>query len=539
MATIEMALAMFVAVAAFGAIARWLPLPLPIILTAGGALLSFVPGFASVRLDPDIFFLLFVPPLLFSDGWLFPKREFLSYLRPILLLAFGLVAATVVVVGYLMHWLIPSLPLAAAFALGAIVSPTDAVATAAVTERLPLPSRVTHVVNGESLINDASGLVAFKFAVAAVATGAFSWLQAGGELVLLAGGGALAGAAVAAVIGAMRIRLIRFCVDDPTIQTIISLLTPYAAYLVAERLHVSGVLAAVTAGLYAGWHDTKHLTVATRRHAWEVWQMLMYVFNSLAFLLLGLQLRSVVANLTERSWPELAGYAFALYATITVLRILWVYPGAYLPLLLSRRIREREGWHNPRAIFLVGWAGLRGSVTLAAALSLPFVQADGTSFPARDLIVFLAAATIVLTLLINGLTLPVVIRTLKLRADGGAESEERAARLSVSQAASNALRSALPALKRAEEIAFANRLIADYEARLSRHSANGPRRADLDNLAATERRLHLAALGAERAELHALRDSEVINEQTLRAIEAEIDHAETLVAGVPRGGHGG
>jgi CPA1 family monovalent cation:H+ antiporter len=267
--------------------------------------------------------------------------------------------------------------------------------------------------------------------------------------------------------------------------------------------------------------------------------MLMYVFNSLAFLLLGLQLRSVVANLTERSWPELAGYVFALYATITVLRILWVYPGAYLPLILSRRIREREGWHNPRAIFLVGWAGLRGSVTLAAALSLPFVQTDGTSFPARDLIVFLAASTIVLTLLINGLTLPVVIRTLKLRADGGADREERAARLSVSQAASNALRSALPALQRAEEIAFANRLIADYEAKLSRHAANGPRRADLDNLAATERRLRLAALGAERAELHALRDSEVINEQTLRAIEVEIDHAETLVAGVPRGGHGG
>src|SRR6266850_1797695 len=177
MAQIEMALALFVAVAAFGALARWVPVPLPIILTAGGAGLSFIPSFANIRLDPDIFFLLFVPPLLFSDGWLFPKREFVSYLRPILLLAFGLVAATVVV-GYLMHWLLPSLPLAAAFALGAIVSPTDAVATAAVTERLPLPSRVTHVVNGESLINDASGLVAFKFAVAAAATGTFSLIDA-------------------------------------------------------------------------------------------------------------------------------------------------------------------------------------------------------------------------------------------------------------------------------------------------------------------------------------------------------------------------
>jgi len=200
---------------------------------------------------------------------------------------------------------------------------------------------------------------------------------------------------------------------------------------------------------------------------------------------------------------------------------------------LSRRIREREGWHNPRAIFLVGWAGLRGSVTLAAALSLPLTLANGAPFPGRDLIIFLAASTIVLTLLINGLTLPFIIRFLNLRADGGAEREERAARLTVAQAASNAVRGALPELARAEEIAFAHRLIADYESRMNRHAANGPRRAELEHVAAVEKRLRLAALDAERAELQALWDSEVINEHTLRAIEAEIDHAETLVAGVP------
>jgi len=536
---IELALGLFVAVAAFGALSKWVPLPLPILLTAGGALLSFIPRFTGVRLDPDIFFLLFVPPLLFSDGWLFPKREFLSYLRPILLLAFGLVAATVVVVGYLMHWLIPSLPLAAAFALGAIVSPTDAVATASVTERLPLPSRVTHIINGESLINDASGLVAFKFAVAAAATGAFSLQDAGMQLVLVAGGGALAGGAVAAAIGLLRTRLTRYCVDDPTIQTIISLLTPYAAWLVAERLQVSGVLAAVTAGLYAGWHDTRHLSVGTRRHSWEVWAMVLYLFNALAFLLLGLQLKGVVtAILAERTWAELAAYALALYATLTVLRLLWVYPGTYLPHLLSSRVRAREALPSPRAVFLVGWAGLRGSVTLAAALSLPLTLEGNTPFPGRDLILFLAASTIVLTLTLNGLTLPAIIRALKLRGDGGAEREERAARLSVAQAATDALRRTLPALQRAEERSFAQRLIADYESRLNRHAANGPRRADLEHLALTERRLRLSALTAEREELHALRDAQVINEQTLRAIEAEIDHAETLVAGVPRGGHG-
>ncbi|HEX9301858.1 MAG TPA: Na+/H+ antiporter [Casimicrobiaceae bacterium] len=537
METVELGLALFLAVAAMGALARWTPLPLPMLLVIGGAALSFVPGLSGVRLDPDVFFLLFVPLLLFGDGWQFPKREFVNYLRPILLLALGLVAMTVVVVGYLMHWLIPSLPLAAAFTLGAIVSPTDAVATAAVTARLPLPSRAAHILNGESLINDASGLVAFKFAVAAVATGAFSWIGAGEALVLLAGGGALVGLAVAAVIGELRVRLVRFCVDDPTIQTMVSLLTPYAAYLAAEHLHVSGILAVVAAGLYAGVHDTRHLSVATRRHAWEVWAMLLYVFNGLAFLLLGLQLKSVLEGMRGESWTGLVVYALALFAAITLVRVIWVYPSTYLPLLLSRRIREREGWRDPRAVFLVGWAGIRGSVTLAAALSIPFATATGTAFPDRDLILFLAGTTIVLTLAINGLTLPALIRVLDVRGDRTAEREERAARLAVSQAAANAVRIEIARLKRPEEIAFAERLIADYDAKLHRHSANGPRRQDLDNVAAAERRLKLTALAAERAELHSLRDTLVINEQTLRAIEAEIDHAETLVVGVPRAGH--
>jgi len=535
--TVELGLALFLAVAAIGALARWTPLPLPMLLVIGGAALSFVTGLSEVELEPDVFFLLFVPLLLFGDGWQFPKREFVSYLRPILLLALGLVAATVVVVGYLMHWLIPSLPLAAAFALGAIVSPTDAVATEAVTARLPLPSRAMYILNGESLINDASGLVAFKFAIAAVATGAFSWLEAGTSLVLLAGGGTLAGLAVAALIGEVRIRLMRYCVDDPTIQTMLSLLTPYAAYLVAERLSVSGILAVVAAGFYAGMHDTKHLSVATRRHAWEVWAMLLYVFNGLAFLLLGLQLKGVLEHMQGESSASLAFYALAVWAAVTVVRLAWVYPGTYLPLILSRRIREREGWRDPRAVFLVGWAGIRGSVTLAAALSIPFMTSPGAPFPGRSLILFLAGTTIVLTLAINGLTLPAFISWLAVRRDGGPDREERAARLAVAQAAANALRVEIPKLGRPEEIAFAERLITDYEARLHRHSANGPRREQLEAVAAVERRLRLAALAAERAELHALHDTLVINEQTLRAVEAEIDHAETLVIGVPSVGH--
>ena len=217
----------------------------------------------------------------------------------------------------------------------------------------------------------------------------------------------------------------------------LSLLTPYAAYLVAERVSVSGILAVVAAGFYAGMHDTKNLSVATRRHAWEVWAMVLYVFNGLAFLLLGLQLKSVLERLPGESWSSLAFYALAVWAAVTLVRLAWVYPATYLP-LLWRRIRDREGWRDPRAVFLVGWAGIRGSVTLAAALSIPFMTSPGTPFPGRSLILFLAGTTIVLTLSINGLTLPAFISWLSLRRDGGADSEERAARLAVAQAAANA-----------------------------------------------------------------------------------------------------
>ncbi|HVO87044.1 MAG TPA: Na+/H+ antiporter [Casimicrobiaceae bacterium] len=537
MDTVQLVLLLSLVVAVIGALAKWLAVPVPILFVAAGAALSFVPQLGAIELDPEVFFFLFVPPLLFADGWLFPKREFFNYLRPILLLAFGLVAATVVAVGYVMHLLIPSLPLAAAFALGAIVSPTDAVATAAVTERLPLPSRTTHILNGESLINDASGLVAFRFAVAAVATGTFSLGKAATELVLVAGGGAVVGLAVGVLISQLRVRLKRFCVDDPTIQTILSLLTPYAAYSAGELMHVSGVLAVVAGGLYAGWHDLKHLSIATRRHSWEVWGMLLYVFNALAFLLLGIELKRVLSASTGAPWPQLLGAALLVYVVVTLVRVIWVYPGAYVPIIVSRTLRAQEGWLNPREVFLVAWSGIRGSVTLAAALSIPRITAVGTPFPERDMLVFLAGSTIVLTLIFNGMTLPLIIRTLGLRPDGTAQREERAARIAITQAGSNAVRTAMSALRRPEEIAYAQRLIDDYDSRSTRHLANGPRRLELEAAAAEQQRLRMTGLRAERAELHALRDQQVINEQTLRAIEAEIDHAESLAAGEPRSGH--
>jgi CPA1 family monovalent cation:H+ antiporter len=534
---VEITLGLLLAVALIAVIAKWVPVPVPLLQVAGGVLLSYTPGLREFLIPPEVFFLLFIPPLLFSDGWLIPKRDLISALRPVLLHAIGLVFLTVLVVGYLMHWLIPDLPLAAAFALGAVISPTDAVAVNAITSKLSIPLRATTVVNGESLINDASGLIAFKFAVAAAVTGAFSWSDALLQFFVVSVGGFALGLAVAWVIGQLRIRLKRFCVVDPTILTVFSLLTPYAAYLAAEKLGLGSILAVVAAGLYAGVHDARHIDAPTRTHAWEVWTMLLFALNGLVFVLLGVQLHSIVAGVSRASVGELTGYALALSATVIGLRVLWVFPAAILPPLLSKRIRDTEGMRSPRLIFLVGWAGIRGSVTMAAALSIPLLTASGARFPGRDLIILLAASVIVVTLLINGLTLPFVIRALNIRGDGIAEREERAARIATAQAAVDALRQLLPTLDRAEETTYAQTLIDRYQSHLHRHSANADRRRHLDSLHESQRRIWLAAVDAERAELMQLRDADEINDEVLRVLQADIDVEEALIVGAARRAH--
>ena len=531
MGIIETTLGLLLAVAIVGALGKWLPVPLPILQVAAGIALSYLPAFGALRISPEIFFLLFIPPLLFADAWIIPKRDLIAVLRPVLLLAIGLVSLTAVAVGFLLHGLVPELPLAAGFALGAAISPTDAVAVSAVTARIRIPTRVTMIVNGESLINDASGLVAFKIAIAAAVTGAFSWREVAPQFFLLSGGGLLLGLAVAWTIGRLRVSLARFCVNDPTIQTVISVLTPFAAYLAAETIGVSGILAVVAAGLYAGADDTRHLDLPTRAHAWEVWRMLTYAFNGLVFLLLGVQLHSVIAAIPRASALGLMLLALAIAAVVIGLRILWVFPAAYLPLLLSRRIREHEGIHNPRSVFLVGWAGIRGSVTLAAALSIPLSTASGTPFPYRELIILLAASVIVITLLVNALTLPWLVRWLGIRGDGVAEREERAARLATAQAAAATIRQQLPRLSDPSERAYANGLIEEYERRILHHSANAQRRVHVDSVREAERQLRLAALRAERDELMQLRETDVINDEVLRTIQSDLDHAESLLAG--------
>ncbi len=522
---IETSLALIFAVALVGAAARRVPVPLPILLILAGIALSFVPLLSEIALDPSIFFMLFIPPLLFGDGWQFPKREFALYRYSILMLAFGLVFATTLIVGYVVHWLIPSIPLAAAFALGAVVSPTDAVAVSEVTRKLKLPTRMSAVLSGESLINDASGLVAFKFAVAAVVTGTFSLADATLTFILISGGGAVAGLVVAFAIQWLRLQLQRRGMEDPAVQIALSLLTPFAAYLAAEAVQVSGILAVVAAGVYAGIDDNKHMTLETRMKAWSVWEIVLFLFNGLVFVLLGLQLPGVVSRIEGYAWTELLFDALVVCVSVVLVRMIWIFPGSYVSLWLNRLHFPHLTKPSPRALLIAGWAGIRGAVTLAGALSLP-LMAGANYFPARDLLIFLATSVIVFTLVVNGLTLPLLIRRMRITDGGTMIREERRARVAVSQAAIDVLTAQLQHQEKITDREFTNALIGEYTLRIQNADDNARADAGVANRIAAQRAMRLYALAAERKTLHALRDAHKINEQTLFAIQRELDFRE-------------
>lgn len=532
MGTLQHVLAMILAVTLIGALGRCLPIPLPLLLVGGGVALSVIPGFEQIELEPEIFFALFIPPLLFADSWLLPKREFFQLRYSIMLHAFGLVFATVFAVGYGVHLLIPSLPLAACFALGAVVSPTDAVAVAALTEKVRLPHRSANVLAGESLINDASGLVAFKFAVAAVLTGSFSFEQAAVSFVTLSVGGLLTGLTIAGGIQWVRRSLVRHGLRDPSVSVALSVLTPFAAYMVGEQLfHFSGILAVVAAGFYAGVHDHKHMETDIRLHASNVWIMLLFVFNGLVFLLLGLQLRSVFEAISDYDWHELLYYALAVSGMVIAVRLLWIFPFSRVSTWLMRL-------HDPtvvappwRNVFITGWAGIRGAVTLAGALSIPLMAGE-EPFPGRHLLIFLATSVIIATLLINGLTLPLFVRLFRVQAGDIVERETQVARVATTEAAIKTLMELSTTAEISEEQRFfLLRLIEEYEHRLLHYAF-----PDTERGQQASTRLHyessvrLKALAAERQELQRLRRVGAINDETLRALQSDIDYVQTSLS---------
>src|SRR6267154_3568893 len=388
MGVAEIFVGLLVAVAVLALVARKLTVPYPILFVIGGLLLGLIPKLPKVRLDPELVFLFFLPPLLFPAALFTSWRDFRVNLRPISLLAIGLVLFTTVAVALLAHYFM-ELPLAAGFVLGAIISPPDAIAATAIADRLKVPRRIVTILEGESLVNDATALVAYRFAVVAVVTGSFSLAHAGGQFFIVGIGGILIGLAVGWLAEQFHKR-----VDDAPIEITVSLLTPFVAYLAAERLGVSGVLAVVAAGLYLGWRMPELLTFKTRLQGGPVWEMVEFLLNGFVFILIGLQLPAVLGALSGNSSPihRLVWYALLISLTVILIRIIWVFPATYLPRLIFKKMCKHDPYPNWRHVTIVSWTGMRGVVSLAAALALP------DNFPVRDLILFLTFMVILATL---------------------------------------------------------------------------------------------------------------------------------------------
>ncbi len=518
----EIFVGLLLAVAVLGLIARKIGIPEPILFVVGGLILGLVPQLPKVRLDPELVFIFFLPPLLFPAAIFTSWRDFRRNLRTISLLAVGLVLFTMVAVACFAHWVM-GLPLAAGFVLGAIVAPPDAVAAAAIAERLRVPRRIITILEGESMVNDATALVAYRFAVTAVATGSFSLAHASGQFVLVGVGGIAIGLAIGWLAEQFHKR-----VDDAPIEITVSLLTPFAAYLAAERAGVSGVLAVVAAGLYLGRRTPELLSFQTRLQAGPVWAMVQFLLNGLVFILIGLQFPQVIDALSGNaiSIPRLVLYAVHISVTIILIRILWVFPAAYLPRFLSKELRKRDPYPAWQHVAIVSWTGTRGFVSLAAALALPFTIRQGLPFPGRNLILFLTFIVILVTLVLQGLSLPYIIRILGITDDGSVEKEELEARLKANQAA----------LARLNEIAehdpakadVLNRLRIEYEDHIRQLEGAEPKSAGTSiRLFSSEyERLSHQALLQERRTILELRNRGVISDEVLRRIQRDIDLAE-------------
>src|SRR5215469_8259069 len=381
---VEIFVGMLLVVAALALLARKLHIPYPILFVIGGLLLGFVPGIPRVHLNPELVFVFFLPPLLYPAALFTSWRDLRMNIRPILLLALGLVLATTICIALLAHHFF-GLPLAAGFLLGAIVSPPDAIAATAIAEHLRVPRRIVTILEGESLVNDASALVAYRFGVAAVVTGSFSLAHASLKFFVVAFGGILIGL----IIGWLAEQFHRRVVDPP-IEITVSLLTPFAAYLPAEALGVSGVLSVVTAGLYLGWRLPEITDFQTRLESKPVWDTVEFVLNGFVFILIGLQLPDVLhAALGKRlSNGQLVEDAVLISLAVVIIRILWVFPATYLPRLVSKKLRARDPCPSWKHVTIIAWTGMRGVVSLAAAMALPLAISDGSPFPDRDLIVF-------------------------------------------------------------------------------------------------------------------------------------------------------
>jgi CPA1 family monovalent cation:H+ antiporter len=515
-------LALVAAAAAVAGLARRLNWSAPLLAVLAGLVASQLPGIPTVRIEPDVVLTLILPPLLFSAALDSSYLNFRRNLRPIGLLSVGLVLFTALVVGGVMYAVVPELTLPAAITLGAIVAPPDAVASTAIGRRIGLPRRLVVILAGESLVNDATALTAYRVAVAAAVGTGFSFVSATGVFVVAAAGGALVGVAVAWVVNRLVARL-----TDPVVENTLMLLAPFIAFILAEAVDASGVLAVVVAGLLIGHRLPKVATYASRLQAAALWKMIDFLLESVVFMLIGLQL-GLLGGLPW-SIAQLAGWAALATAVVIVARYVWVFPATYLPTLLSRRVRERDPappWQVP---VVLGWAGMRGVVSIAAAYALP------VGFPGRDLVTFLTFCVVIATLVLHGLTLPTVIRRLGVVA----EEERRADNLAEAGAQHTAINAAVGRLEELlaedgdvpKEIVHRLRERAEVRSLAAWERLGGsPDDSLRETPTAAYRRLRRDMLKAERAVFVRLRDEGRIDDEVLRRVQLELDLEEALMS---------
>lgn len=546
MEEISVSLVLIAAVVVSGALGRLspLPVPIPLIQIALGALLAMTTDL-KVVLDPHIFFLLFLPPLLFLDGWRIPKEGLFRDKGTILELALGLVIFTVLGVGIFIHELIPAMPLAVAFALAAIVSPTDPIAVSAIAKRVPIPRRLMHILEGESLLNDASGLVCMQFAVAAAMTGTFLISEAFFTFLRLALGGIAIGYGITALITVSKAYVSRRLGEEPGTQILVSLLIPFAAYLLAEELHCSGILAAVAAGITMSYAEQSGQALAvTRVRRTAVWDTVQFALNGIIFVLLGEQLPSIAAGAAQVVQETghhdpvwLFIYVLAINAALALLRFLWVWVSLRFTMFREARAGrtfKKPGW---RLIAVTTLAGARGAITLAGVLTLPLALPDGTAFPARDLAIFLAAGVIIVSLVAASIALPILLRGLELPPEPSHLRHEDLARAAAAEAAIKTVEQLQHSMAEGKADAdlytdIGSRLMETYRNRIVGLTKSGDEGVQVRMEGEIERTLRLAALRAERNEIYRLGRAGELPDDLVRKLVREIDLIEARYVAV-------
>jgi CPA1 family monovalent cation:H+ antiporter len=541
MELIGVVLSMLLAVVASGILVRSSPLalPTPLVQIGLGAVIAAVPSLPDVHLDPDVFFLLFLPPLLFLDGWRIPKEGLLHDRATILQLAFGLVIFTVIGMGVFIHWMIPPIPYPVAFALAAIVSPTDPVAVSAISARVPMPKRVIHVLEGESLLNDASGLVCFRFALAAALTGTFSLSAASVTFLELVVGGIVIGTGLTYAVMRGKNWISERLGEEAGSQVLISLLIPFGAYQLAEHLGASGILAAVSAGITMSYSELSGRALAsTRVQRTAVWDTVQFALNGVMFVLLGEQLPGILSGAVRvvqdtrhlNPW-WLAVYALAINLGLACLRFIWVWVSVNLTRYLARR-RGEPATVRPsvRLIAAMSVAGVRGAITLAGVLTVPLTLGNGEPFPARDLMIFLAAAVIIVSLLAASISLPRLLVGIAMPTDSVAEEERYRARSIAAQAAIRAIEQASHEMARdntdADLYAEAAARVMDLYRRRFEGEMTAEHAAQVRRGNEIERALRLAGVNAEREALFALARSDALSQENSRRLIRELDLME-------------